>query len=576
LDGGDAAPFNEVALRYIRSWTPTALAVFAIYYALLIGALNIVRVLGRPFDVIVSDIDRHVNVATWQGSTAHALLLGVFMLFIASQLRLRKRAALVVFSAFIVLQTIADVARGMSHLVGASTIMLGALLLLAAPAMRAQPDPSALNRFRVLLPLAAVVFFSYGTATLYFLQGRFDIHEKSVLALAYRTVAVAAGGTGVALHGWTLAFRDSLAVMLAFGLLYLGYLLFRPYREPVRQDPADHERAASLIRRYGADSLAYFNSRRDKNLFFHGEDIFIAYRQVGGVAVMSGDPIGPVELFPEILERFGRFCADRGWRQMSLGSRGDYLGFYEDAGLKGFLLGEEAILHLDEFTLEGRRVRKLRQSVNKMERNGFHVEFMYNAGIPAHVRHELRRISSDWRGDKPETGFSMGLGRLLDAEDPECLLCLAYDSAQQPVGFLYMVPMYPHLGYSLDITRTSVGAPNSLSEFMLATTALFLKENGYRFMSLHFLALSQSYRDDREEPGSPFMRGIAKALSRFIPIISAYHFDRKFSPHWKKRYMLYRSILDFPAVCYAGFTVESALKVARPADRKRLNGSCDP
>jgi lysylphosphatidylglycerol synthetase-like protein (DUF2156 family) len=51
--------------------------------------------------------------------------------------------------------------------------------------------------------------------------------------------------------------------------------------------------------------------------------------------------------------------------------------------------------------------------------------------------------------------------------------------------------------------------------------------------------------------------------------MSAYTYDRKFSPLWVNRYLIYPSYLEF---LRAGFTViaaESALKLTRAPERKR-------
>ena len=50
---------------------------------------------------------------------------------------------------------------------------------------------------------------------------------------------------------------------------------------------------------WGADTLAPFVLRADKSYFFtDDETAFLAYRVVGGVAIVSGDPVGPPERGP--------------------------------------------------------------------------------------------------------------------------------------------------------------------------------------------------------------------------------------------------------------------------------------
>ena len=203
-----------------------------------------------------------------------------------------------------------------------------------------------------------------------------------------------------------------------------------------------------------------------------------------------------------------------------------------------------------------------------MGRAGYTVEFMYNAGIPSHLRHQLLAISKEWRGNSPETGYSMGLGRLLSSDDPDCLLALAYDEGSNPVGFLYLVPMYPKEGYSLDITRTREDVPSALSDYIISRTALYLKDLGYGKMSLHFLAFSQHYREDSEEKRNRFWKAVAWFLNKHFPAVSSYRFDKKYDPEWIRRYIAYPSIFELARCGLSIVIAESALKITRPESHR--------
>ncbi|MFH1150756.1 MAG: phosphatidylglycerol lysyltransferase domain-containing protein [Actinomycetota bacterium] len=556
------ATANGAASRYLRTAYPV-MAWLAVCYALTLGVLNISQALGSRLGAIASGVEHRLHLATWQGPTALPVILGAFMLFLAYEMWLRKRAALFVFCGFLIAQAAADMSRGMTQRAGVVTICLAVALLVAAPRFPARPDPHSYRRFKATLPVFCAVFFGYGVLGLYLLRFQVGLRDQGVYALAYRSVAVTVGEAGVAMHGWAMAFRVSLTAVAGIGFACLLSMLFRPYRDFNQAEGERLQRARELVRRYGSDSLAYFNLRHDKSLFFLEDEAFLAYRVVGDVAVMSGDPVGPASLLPALLAEFREYCLTRGWRMGGIGANGNLAPLYENAGLKAFPLGEEAVVHLQRFSLEGRAMRKLRQSVNKMGRMGYTMEFMFNAGIPAHVRHELARISSDWRGGREETGFSMGLGRLLAVEDPDCLLSLAYDGGMNPVGFLYLVPMYPGLGYSLDIHRYKPDTPGALNEFMIASTALFLKSKGYSDLSLHFLALSQHYREDSPREASRLWAFAAGKLDRLFPVVSSYRFDRKFLPGYTPRVILHQSAADLLLVAFSVMCAESALQLKR-------------
>jgi lysyl-tRNA synthetase class 2 len=330
----------------------------------------------------------------------------------------------------------------------------------------------------------------------------------------------------------------------------------------LHQGGQNYLKAKRLVECYSSDSLSYFNLREDKNLFFYKDESFLAYRIIMGTALISGDPIGPPKLIPGIIEDFQKYCIKKGLHFAYFASSEDYLPFYKEADLRAFFLGEESVIRLSGFSLEGRKMKDMRHAVTKVKKMGLTIEFMFNADIPSHLKRELRQISREWRGDKPETGFSMGLGRLFDSADEDCLLCLAYDWNYRPIGFLHLVPIYSNIGYSLDIARSRNDAPNGLMEFMIANAAQFLIKLGCQLLSLHFCFFSQHYRHDREEPGSSFARFVAKLFNYRLPVISIYNFDKRFLPlTWKKRFIIYERILDFPRVILACLKAESAFSL---------------
>ncbi len=546
-------------------------ASLAVGYAFLLCILNFMLAMGDRIGRLAMHAGHATRLTAWQGPAYMPLLLCGIMFVLSWQLWLRKRAALIALSSFVVLQTLIDIRRGERLGVGIAIILFGLILLSAWKEFPGKTDPRTARTFKIACPLVLGAFFAWGISGLYILRNGLGVAGATFYGLAYRSVTVAFGQSGLQFRGIEIVFRDGLALIALFGLAFLLYLLFRPYREDAVQDREEHMRAGEIMRTYGRDSLAYFNMRRDKKLFWLGEDIFLAYKVEGGMAVVSGDPVGPMELVPEIISSFREYCTERGWRLMCLGA-GDSMEYYEQGGMKGFQLGEETIIDVNTFSLQGRQARKLRQAVHKVEKAGVTMEFTFNASVPDHIKHQLKQISADWRGGKQETGFSMGLGRLMDNEDPDCLLSIAYDSAMKPIAFMYFVPMYPHVGYSLDVHRSSLDAPNGISEFIIAKTSDFLKQHGYYQLSLHFLALSQHYREDREVPGAtlaPVYRGLAKVLDKFLPVVSVYSYDKKFCPGYKARFIVYRSVLDFPIIAYAAVKAESALKITRPSDRRK-------
>jgi len=551
------ARFKEYYLSFVST--------LAVLYALLMAFLALGQVAGAGNSL--AHLSRYSQVPIWTHRYSFPTIFAIFMFVLAYHLWFKKRTALLVLVAFMAVKAAFDITGGI-HAGAAIVSAIDAVFLLTAwGAFVVTPDPFYIRRCIGVAIITVPALALYGVVGLY-LGRREYLVSTAVPSLIKNTWLMIVGRNDIPFVGRDLVFKWSLIIVALLVFAYLLFLLFRPHRPPSEYTWEDEETARALLEDFGSDSFAYFNTRKGKSYFFLSDRCFLAYQVVGGMAVISADPIGPEDLFYQLLTDFKVYCARMGWRMAGVGQTDRTSELFRHLGLNVFKLGEEAIIDVTRFTLEGREMRKLRQSVNHIERGGIGVEFMFNAGIPAHVRHELQEISRTWRGDNPEAGYSMGLGRLLSVSDPDCLLSLANDDDSKPTGFQYWVPMYPHLGYSLDVTRTKLTAPRPLSDYLIAKTALFLKDEGYKSLSLHFLALAQYYRTGSAEKKSKLWGKLAVVIDRWFPVVSAYAFDRKFSPDYISRYMIYPSHLEFLRAALTVVVAESALKLTGRAERK--------
>ncbi len=554
----------------VRAKARAAIAKTAAFYAFIVGILNISFAFGFHVSEYTMSHDRFITLGLRGESALHSVIFGVLIIWVAFEIHKKKRAALFLLVTLLGVKALMGLLMG-ARLAALPALLMALLFLSSRKYFVAVPEPGAVRRFAKLMPLFLMTITGLGILGVYGSRASLDVSIHGLAYLSSSARMITGIGPDFALSGWPEFFSVVLNVLMLLGVFYLLSLLLRPWSRPELPTIAQRRRARELVKKYGSDSLSYFNLRDGKNLFFSKDgDIFLAYKLVAGVAVISSDPVGPASRVPMLLADFQTYAERRGWRIGGIGASERYLSALHDLGLRAWCLGEEAIIHLPTFSLEGRQIRKLRQSVTKMEKTGCRMEFMFNASIPPHLRHELVQISADWRGKTPETGFSMGLGRLLRSEDPDCLLAIAYDGQSQPVGFLYLSPMYPEIGYSLDVTRATPTAANGLSEFMLAQTALFLRDKGYRHMSLHFSFFAHQYRDGVED-GSVIGKTFASLIDKGIPTTSLYRFDRKFQPEWKKRYLLYSGVVDFLPAALAAISAEAAMELVKREGRRRFS-----
>ncbi|MHB8894080.1 MAG: bifunctional lysylphosphatidylglycerol flippase/synthetase MprF [Candidatus Geothermincolia bacterium] len=555
---GKAARLKEYYLSFVST--------LAVLYALLLAVLCLGEAVG--VDKTVLRINRYFQVPRWTGSNVFPVLFFLLALYLAYHLWFKKKAALIVLVVFMVVKAVFSLIGGMNAQWSVISMVIAACFLTAWSAFKVNPDFRYARKALVVAIVAIPLLMIYGTIGLYLGRKEYQV-ATSGPALIKNAWLLVVGRSSIHFTGSELAFKYSLIGASLAVIAYLLFLMFRPHKAPGEFTWEDEETARKILEYHGHDSLSYFNTRKGKSYFFLEDECFLAYRVVGGMAVMSADPVGPEEMHPQLLSDFRDYCISKGWRIGGVAQNERTAAILKRLGVHVFMLGEEALVEVTDFTLEGRGVRKLRQSCNQMTKSGTSVEFMFNSSIPSHVRHTLQEISRTWRGDNPETGFSMGLGRLLSASDPDCLLALAYDGSSKPIGFLYLVPMYPHEGFSLDITRTMFGSPKSLTDFLIARTILFLQHEKYSYLSLHFLAFSQYYRPGSPHKASRLWKSVANLMDRRFPVVSSWAFDTKFSPGYVSRFLVYPSYLEFIRAGLTVIVAESALKLTRPLERRK-------
>jgi lysyl-tRNA synthetase class 2 len=351
------------------------------------------------------------------------------------------------------------------------------------------------------------------------------------------------------------------------GALSVAWFLFRPLAGP-RGRPAAELRplARALVERHGSDTLSFFKLRTDKHHFFdRSHRAFVGYRIEAGVLLVGGDPIGPPDAIPALLRELRGFAEARGLAIGVLGASEAFAAVAAEAGLSSFYIGDEAIVELASFSLEGRAIRKVRQSVSRARKAGFTAELRRMGELSEAELCELEALSDRWRGDEPERGFSMAIDSLRGDHLCDSVVVVARDPTGAARGFLHFAPCYGRSAVSLGLMRRERESVNGLTEYMVVSAIELLRERGIGEMSLNFAAFGRILRD----PSGPLERLLSMALplaNPFFQIESLYRFNAKFSPRWQPRYLLYeRGPLAFSRTGLAAMWAEGQLP--RPLPR---------
>src|SRR6266508_1868061 len=395
-------------------------------------------------------VPRLVPGAVSRGATVTVAAAGVGLLLLAGGLRRRHRVAWLAAVGLLAGSAALHVVKGLD----VEEALTEAFLAGQAGCF---PARATLGEHRAVLGPAltvAAATLAYGTLGLVANDHdvRADLGLGGMVAEAGR---MALGlGAGVELAGrFGRLFPGSLAAVFWVGALTVAARALAPALAGRTTDPG----LAAAVATSG-DSLAYFALRDDRAVVRAG-DALVAYGTVGPVALAAGDPLGPPGQWPGAIAAFRAAAAGQGRVAGVLGCGAAAAAAWRDAGLTTIYLGDEAVLDLDRFTLEGRGVRIARQSWNRARRAGF-TSLVCRAGelAPAQVA-TMAEVARRWRAGTAERGFSMALGRLFDPRDPDTLVVAARDAAGEVRGCLHLVPWVAD-GASLDVMRRDRQAPS--------------------------------------------------------------------------------------------------------------------
>ncbi len=362
--------------------------------------------------------------------------------------------------------------------------------------------------------------------------------------------------------GWVNLVLGSFGAISLFAALFA---LFRSQRAEAALAVEDERRVRALLAASGErDSLGYFATRRDKAVVFSSTGkAAVTYRVVAGVSLASGDPIGDPEAWGPAIDAWLEQASQYAWTPAVMGASEEGATAYARAGLRVIELGDEAIIHIRGFTLDGREMRPVRQAVNRVQRAGYTVRIRRHGDIAPDEMARIIDLAARWRDTETERGFSMALGRLGDPADGRCVLVEALDGEGREAALLSFVP-WGCDGLSLDLMRRDRASDNGLIEFMVSEVVATAPRLRVQRISMNFAMFRAVFEEGARIGAGPVLRAWRKLLlffSQWFQLESLYRSNVKYRPEWVPRYLCFEDIHDLAKVGLASGIAEGFVVV---------------
>jgi phosphatidylglycerol lysyltransferase len=482
------------------------------------------------------------------------LIIGFALVVSSINIYKKKRRAHRLVLALSIVSVVFHLTKGLDYEEAFFSLLLIVVLLVSRKDFKVRSSIPDWRWAVFRLAAAVIAAVGYGILGFYLLDKRhFDIDFTLIDSIRHTFAFLALRGDIrlVPITRYARWFLDSLSLITITAVLYSLYAIFRPAIYRFRTLPRDREQAEAVVEQHGRSSLDFFKLGPDKSYFFSARRrSFLAYRVAASFALVLADPVGPDEEIRDIVGGFAAHCEENDWRLAFHQTLPDFLSLYRELKFKKLKIGDEAIVDLREFALEGKKMKHLRHHVNQMDKAG--MRFRYEEPpISDEFLSQVKEVSDDWLKipGRRERGFTMGTydERFLRTSP----IVAAVDGAGRMQAFLNVIPSYLPGETTIDLMRHRQDAPDGVMDYLFIMLFARQKEKGFRRFNLGLAPMSGFQAGEDASAEERAVHFFLQRLNFLFSYTGLYQYKKKFATYWEPRYEIYQNVRDLPRLAYA-------------------------
>lgn len=279
----------------------------------------------------------------------------------------------------------------------------------------------------------------------------------------------------------------------------------------------------------------------------------VAYRPVAGIALTLSEPFGaPHADLMGIVTRFHSYADTHGltpvWYSVDHESFGPIA---ERLGWQSVEVAQESVVNVREWKTVGKAWQDVRSALSRAKREGITAEWTTWKDMTVGSYAQVVALSEEWVSDHPLPEMGFTLGGLDQLHDPDVRLMVATSEDGRVEGILSWLPTWRDgvvIGWTLDFMRRHSDSMPGLIEFLIAESAMLMKDEGIEFMSLSGAPLAGSGSEGDSTQLEALLRFISETLEPVYGFQSLHRFKQKFQPDVRTWTMVFPSALDLPAI----------------------------
>ncbi|WP_226779571.1 bifunctional lysylphosphatidylglycerol flippase/synthetase MprF [Oceaniglobus trochenteri] len=333
------------------------------------------------------------------------------------------------------------------------------------------------------------------------------------------------------------------AVVLALGVLSSALRTARVRMRPPDADALNEAQRIIDAQGQGGDMLALTG---DKMLMFaENSGAVLSYGVKGASWIALGAPTGGNTARTELAWAFHDAARAAGARPVFYEIPEDFIQTALDMGLSLHKMGEEAIIPLADFSLDGPERKKLRASHARASRDGLTFDLLSPPHSDA-LLGELAGVSDDWLALHAAREKRFSVGRFDRAWLNRWRIAVVR-SQGRIVAFGNILEAQQSRSAAIDLMRHAKNAPSGSMEYLFTALMLRLKDEGGARFSMGMVPFAGlSTHPGGAKHGDLWIRFgtlIYQHGDRFYNFEGLRRFKAKFDPEWHPRYLCCRTVL---------------------------------
>ncbi|WP_316747682.1 bifunctional lysylphosphatidylglycerol flippase/synthetase MprF [Pedobacter gandavensis] len=521
-------------------------------FLLLLGVINIVSVLTPAIHSRLRFVKDFIPMEAITASNYFVLVAGLFLLVTAAFMLKGLRMAWYFAMALCLLSLVGNLTKAIDYEEAGFSVLV-MLILMASRKEYYVKNNARLRSFGIQTTLLSILgVLIYGSIGFYFLDKKhFNIDFSWWQSIRYTLENFILIGNDdlQPMDHFAKGFLYSINISGFLSLGFLFYTLIRPYISKDETGDAAFERANQLLEKYGNSGIDYFKTYQDKLICF-SESIegFVAYRIAGNFAVVLECPVCSPENRKALIRDFDTYCFENGMKSLYYRVPEECLEDFLSQGKKRLFLGQEGILDLTNFSLEGGSKKSIRNALKKVADQGYQTR-IYTPPVKDGLLQKIKSVSDSWLEDmdREELVFSQGMFSWEELKDHTIIT--VENAEEKIVAFINIIPDYAPGEGTYDLIRKTSDAPNGIIDFIMVALFEHLKAAGCTKVNLGFAPMSGLVDPHNfPERSMKFAYEKIRSFSHYKGLRAA---KEKFAPEWQNRYLIYDhdyDLLQVPAV----------------------------